>query len=177
MCNCLPNSISLSINSKGGSFRVRVSSQILRKIRRGEGAHPPSAAGGRRRLCFALWRRRVRQQDASRDCQEWCASQTFLTGQVCCDKSLTGEPILPSRTTTQYLARYWFAVRDGIFSSYFSTRSITLGVTGDYGWGVRVRRHLAHAGGALYGTELGSVTLKRIGFFCFAIKRYTQHTH
>jgi hypothetical protein len=41
---------------------------------------------------------------------------------------------------------------------------------GDYGWEVRVRRHLAHAGGALYGTELGSVTLKRIGFFCFPIK-------
>jgi len=35
---------------------------------------------------------------------------------------------------------------------------------------------LAHAEGALYGTELGSVTfkLKRIGFFCFPIK---QHTH
>ena len=30
----------------------------------------------------------------------------------------------------------------------------------DYGWGVRVRHHLAHAGGVLYGMELGSVTLK-----------------
>ena len=29
-------------------------------------------------------------------------------------------------------------------------------------------------GGALYGTELGSVTLKRIGFFCFPIKHSTQ---
>ena len=29
---------------------------------------------------------------------------------------------------------------------------------------------LAHVEGALYGTELGSVTLKRIGFFCFPIK-------
>jgi hypothetical protein len=29
------------------------------------------------------------------------------------DKSLTGEPMLPSRTANQYLARYWFAVRDG----------------------------------------------------------------
>ena len=29
-------------------------------------AHPPSAAGGRRSLCFAQRRRRVRQQDASR---------------------------------------------------------------------------------------------------------------
>jgi len=28
---------------------------------------------------------------------------------------------------------------------------------------------LAHAGGALYGMELGSVTLKRIGFFWFPI--------
>jgi hypothetical protein len=44
-------------------------------------AHPPSAAGGRRSLCFAQRRRRVRQQHASRNCQEWCASQTFLTGQ------------------------------------------------------------------------------------------------
>jgi hypothetical protein len=35
---------------------------------------------------------------------------------------------------------------------------------------------LAHAGGALYGTELGSVTLKRNGFFCFPIKHST-HTH
>ncbi len=37
----------------------------------------------------------------------------------------------------------------------------------DYGWGVRVRRHLAHAGGVLYGMELGSVTLKI----------NSQHTH
>ena len=29
----------------------------------------------------------------------------------------------------------------------------------DYGWGVRVAAILAHAGGALYGKELGSVTL------------------
>ena len=34
---------------------------------------------------------------------------------------------------------------------------------------------LAHAGGVLYGMELGSVTLKRIGFFCFQLN--TQHTH
>ena len=33
---------------------------------------------------------------------------------------------------------------------------------------------LAHAGGALYGTELGSVTSKRIGFFCFPIKHSTH---
>jgi hypothetical protein len=43
--------------------------------------HPPSAAGGRRSLCFAQLRRRVRQQHTSRNCQEWCVSQTFLTGQ------------------------------------------------------------------------------------------------
>ena len=30
------------------------------------------------------------------------------------------------------------------------------------------------AGGALYGTELGSVTLKRIGFFCLPIKHSTH---
>jgi hypothetical protein len=44
----------------------------------------------------------------------------------------------------------------------------------DYGWGVRVRRHLAHAEGVMYGMELGSVTLKRIGFFCFPIKHSTH---
>ena len=33
---------------------------------------------------------------------------------------------------------------------------------------------LAHAGGVLYGMELGSVTLKRIGFFCFQIKLSTH---
>jgi len=33
---------------------------------------------------------------------------------------------------------------------------------------------LAHTGGALYGTELGSVTLKRIGFVCFPIKHSTH---
>ena len=33
---------------------------------------------------------------------------------------------------------------------------------------------LAHAGGVLYGTELGSVTLKRVGSFCFPIKHSTH---
>ncbi len=36
--------------------------------------------------------------------------------------------------------------------------------------------HLAHAEGVLYGTELGLVTLKRVGLFCFPIKQST-HTH
>jgi len=35
---------------------------------------------------------------------------------------------------------------------------------------------LAHAGGALCSSKLGSVTLKRIGFFCFPIKHST-HRH
>jgi len=35
--------------------------------------------------------------------------------------------------------------------------------------------HLAHAEGVLYGTELGSVTLKRVGLFRFPIK-YSTHT-
>ena len=43
----------------------------------------------------------------------------------------------------------------------------------DYGWGVRVRRHFG-AGGVLYGTELGSVTLKRVGLFYFPIKHSTH---
>ena len=42
------------------------------------------------------------------------------------------------------------------------------------GGGSGYAAHLAHAGGALYGTELGSVTLKRIGFFCFPIKHSTH---
>ncbi len=33
---------------------------------------------------------------------------------------------------------------------------------------------LAHAESVLYGMELGSVTLKRIGFFCFPIKHSTH---
>ena len=33
---------------------------------------------------------------------------------------------------------------------------------------------LAHAGGVLYGTELGSVILKRVGLFCFPIKHSTH---
>jgi len=33
---------------------------------------------------------------------------------------------------------------------------------------------LAHAGGALYGMELGSVTSNRIGFFCFPNKHSTH---
>ncbi len=37
-------------------------------------------------------------------------------------------------------------------------------------------RLLAYAGGGLYGMELGSVTSKRIGFFCFPIKHST-HTN
>ena len=44
----------------------------------------------------------------------------------------------------------------------------------DYRWGVRVPAILAHAGGVLYGTELGSVTLKRVSFFCFPIKHSTH---
>jgi hypothetical protein len=44
------------------------------------------------------------------------------------------------------------------------------------GGGAGYAAHLAHAGGILYGTELGSVTLKRVGLFCFPIKHST-HTH
>jgi hypothetical protein len=48
--------------------------------------------------------------------------------------------------------------------------------TGITGGGPGYAALLAHAEGALYGTELGSVTLKRIGFFCFPIKHST-HTN
>jgi hypothetical protein len=46
--------------------------------------------------------------------------------------------------------------------------------TGIKGGGSGYAALLAHAEGALYGTELGSVTLKRIGFFCFPIKHSTH---
>jgi hypothetical protein len=50
--------------------------------------------------------------------------------------------------------------------------------TGITGGGSGYAAILAHAGGVLYGMELGSVTLKRIGFFCFPIKHSTHtHTH
>jgi hypothetical protein len=42
------------------------------------------------------------------------------------------------------------------------------------GGGSGYAAHLAHAGGVLYGTELGSVTLKRVGLFCFPIKHSTH---
>ena len=54
-------------------------------------------------------------------------------------------------------------------------RRLCLGpVTGITGGGSGYAAILAHAGGVLYGTELGSVTLKRIGFFCFPIKHSTH---
>ena len=40
--------------------------------------------------------------------------------------------------------------------------------------GLRVGALLAHAGGVLYGTELGSVTLKRVGLFCSPTKHSTH---
>jgi hypothetical protein len=46
------------------------------------------------------------------------------------------------------------------------------GITGGGGSGYATI--LAHAGGVLYGTELGSVTLKRVGSFCFPIKHSTH---
>ena len=50
-----------------------------------------------------------------------------------------------------------------------------MSATGITGGGSGYAALLAHAEGALYGTELGSVTLKRIGFFCFPI-RHSTHT-
>jgi hypothetical protein len=51
------------VRDPGGGGRLGCSGLSRRPRPR---AHPPSAAGGRRSLCFTLWRRRVRQQDASR---------------------------------------------------------------------------------------------------------------
>jgi hypothetical protein len=44
-----------------------------------------------------------------------CASRAH--GIKECDEFLTGELFLPSRTSNQYLARYWFAVSYGKNSS------------------------------------------------------------
>jgi len=46
--------------------------------------------------------------------------------------------------------------------------------TGVTGGGSECSALLAYAGGVLYGTELGLVTLTRIGFFCFPIKHSTH---
>ena len=48
--------------------------------------------------------------------------------------------------------------------------------TGITGGGSGYAAHLAHEEGVLYGTELGSVTLKRVGLFCSPTKRST-HTY
>jgi hypothetical protein len=50
----------------------------------------------------------------------------------------------------------------------------TLPVPEITGGGSEYAAILAHAGRVLYGMELGSVTLKRIGFFCFPIKHSTH---
>ena len=47
--------------------------------------------------------------------------------------------------------------------------------TGITGGGSGYAVILAHAGGLLSGTELGLVTLKRVGLFFFQLN--TQHTH
>ncbi len=47
------------------------------------------------------------------------------------------------------------------------------GITGD---GSGYDAILAHAGGVLYGTELGSVTLKSVELVYFVFQLNTQHT-
>ena len=44
----------------------------------------------------------------------------------------------------------------------------------DYGWGLQVSRPFGAAEGVLYGTELGSVTSKRVGLFVFPIQHSTH---
>ncbi len=53
-----------------------------------------------------------------------------------------------------------FAIQICEVSKVQTSNEFLFAFDGDYGWGVRVRRHLAHAEGVLYGMELGSVTLK-----------------
>ena len=78
-----------------------------------------------------------------------------------------------ARGEPQYLETFRAGADPGIVLSVLVAQLVgRLGSDGfwkkDYGLGVRVRRHLAHAGGALYGTELGSVTLKRVVFILFS---------
>jgi hypothetical protein len=63
-------------------------------------------------------------------------------------------------------------MRVGAFVDCLFTRSP--GQATVTGGGSEYAAILAHAGGVLYGMELGSVTLKRIGFFCFPIKHSTH---
>jgi len=102
-------------------------------------------------------------------------SRTFsfstLAGTVAC-----GEP--------QYLETFRAGADPGIILSVLVVQLVgRLGSDGfwdqDYGLGggSGYAAILADAGGALYGTEIGSVTLclclKRIGFLCFPIKHST----
>ena len=79
----------------------------------------------------------------------------------------------------QYLETFRAGADPGIILNVLVDQSVgRLGGDGfwnrDYGWGSEYAALLAHAGRALYGMELGSVTLKRIGFFCFPIKHSTH---
>ena len=51
-----------------------------------------------------------------------------------------------------------------------------MSVTGITGGGSGYAALLAYAEGVLYGTEHGSVTLKRVVLFCFSTK-ILKHTH
>jgi hypothetical protein len=66
---------------RGVLSRGSILGKMFGARRRAHRARAPSAAGGRRSLGFAVRWRSLRQQDASGGCQEWCVSQTFLTGQ------------------------------------------------------------------------------------------------
>jgi len=56
------------------------------------------------------------------------------------------------------------------------TWAATVSVTGITGGGSGYAALLAYAEGVLYGTEHGSVTLKRVVLFCFSTKILNTHT-
>jgi hypothetical protein len=93
------------VRDPGGGHSLSCSGLSRRPLPR---SHPPSAAGGRLSLCFVMWRWRFRQQDASRDCQEfghvWPADAGVCTS---CPSTICGR-----RTPESELAIPLLVMRD-----------------------------------------------------------------
>ena len=78
---------------------------------------------------------------------------------------LTQDQHSDGRYTWRQLVLYYLLSRSVYYNTQVIVRLGSDGVwDGDYGY----------AGGVLYGTELDSVTLKRVGLFCFPTKHSTN---
>ena len=77
-----------------------------------------------------------------------------------------------ARGESQYLETFRAGTDPGIILSALVAQLV--GRLGSDGFWERDYAILAHAEGVLYGTELGSVTLKRVSLFCFPIKHSTH---